>query len=114
MTKRTPYDHLPLMPSVVAETVLDEVYTGAEISVRSRYDSLVAKTEAARLAMTPEQREEFVRLADAKCRSAYEAKGDFFMKIVRAKGNSGRAQLYMWIRHWLCSYLNNPENLRRA
>lgn len=114
MSKRTPYDSLILIPSVVAETVAEMTYTGSEMSDRVRDGAQVARIEAARSKMTREQVAEFARLVDARCRTAYAAKADWFQKCVkRSKSNSGRDQLYVWVSHWLASYLTDPAAMRR-
>lgn len=115
MKTKIPYDQLVLMPIVIADTVALQPYDGGDISDRNRSQSHIEKIEALRLVMTSEQLIEFGELVDKICRDAYEKDKEFpwFMKIVKSKGNRGRDQLYIWVKHWLSSYLNNPENLRR-
>ncbi len=114
MPKRIPYEHLALMPCVVAHTIATETYKGQEISLKLRSSDQVEKTEAARKLMTDVQREEFASIADELCRQAYAAKSDWFQKCIRrSKTNVGRDHLYMWVRHWLASYLHDPNHLRR-
>lgn len=108
------YDQLTLLPSLIADVVATQPYDGGDISERHRSQDHVDKIEALRLVMTYEQREEFGNLVDKICRVAWEKEYDWFTKIVRAKGNKGRDQLYIWVKHWLASYLNGPEHLRRT
>lgn len=112
MGRRKTYEEIHLLPNLVAETVCGEVYTGQEWSpqVRSSYDA--EKIEALRLKMTPDQVREFSDLCDERCRQAYNAKAKWFEKIVKSK--DGRPQLMVWLRHWMASYLKNPEHLRRT
>lgn len=114
MSKRTPYEDLILMPEVIADTVATSQYTGCEMSDRIRCGSQVEKTEMLRSQMTREQRQEFVQAVDKRCRLAYEAKADWFIKCIRSKSNHGRDTLYNWVRHWLASYLNNPAIFLRT
>ena len=60
-------------------------------------------------------RSDFANLANAKCKAAYEASAPWFTRLVRrGAGNAGRDTLYMFIRHWLDSYKQNPARLRRG
>lgn len=111
MPKRMSYDEQPLLPNILAEVVCEEIYTGQEWSIQIRDYGRVAKTEAARLAMTPEQKREFSDLCDRKCRIAYDANAAWIVKIFKA--NNGPAQLANILRHWLDSYLNDPRLMRR-
>jgi hypothetical protein len=106
----TKYEDLPLIAFIVAESVCGRPYTGQELSAQIRPDP--SKTEALRQAMTDNQVAEFSGLCDAWCKAAYEAKADWFMKCARDKGNGGRDILYVWISHWLASYLNDPARFR--
>ncbi len=110
MPKRTPYDNLPLLPIIIADTISIRPYTGIEWSDKVRSASHVDKIEALRRNMTDEQREAFANLCDKACRKAYDAKADWFLKCVRSKGNRGRNQLYAVISHWLSSFLLNQEH----
>jgi hypothetical protein len=115
MAKRTPYENLVLLPYVVAETVATQVYDGSELGIQLRSESQTNRIEALRQKMTRPMIEEFCQLVDVRCKAAYEAKADWFLKCLRnGKENRGRAQLYVWVQHWLASYLNNPEMLRRS
>lgn len=99
------YEDLALMPCVIAETVAKQEYTGEEISIQLRDAKFVAETEAKRKLMTDEQIEEFADECDTRCKAAYQNERQWFMKCVRSKTNVGRDTLYMYIRHWLSSYL---------
>jgi len=46
---------------------------------------------------------EFVHQVNERCKAAYKAKAKWFDECL--KGESGRDQLYMWVTHWLASYL---------
>jgi hypothetical protein len=113
MAKKTPYDMLPLVPTIIAETVCSQPYTGAEWSKGALPSSDIAKVEIARQKMTKAQIREFSDLCDQKCRAAFEAGAKWMTACVKAKGNRGRDQLYVYISHWLASYLHNPESFRR-
>ncbi len=106
------YDDLAIIPSIVAKSVVEEPYTGYEYSNQGHFN--VESLEAKRLAMTLEDRQRFIDYADKRCRDAYEAKADWFMKIIRSKTNAGRDQLYVWISHWLNAFLvdGNPQELQ--
>lgn len=111
MAKRTKYEDLPILPTVAADYVCGQPYTGKEWS---RHDPLPwEKIEAKRQKMKSEEIREFGDLCDARCKAAYEAKADWFEKIVKAKGDRGRDQLYVWLTHWMAAYLTNPEGFRR-
>lgn len=103
----TPYESLSLLPALIAEKVCATPYTGQEWS--NPGFQMVRRTEAARRQMTPEQIQEFTYLCDERCRMAYENKIQWMMECAQAKGNSGRDQLYIWIAHWLASYLQSPK-----
>lgn len=102
---RETYDRLALSPSIIAESVCRQTYTGEEISVQSRSSALVEKTERLRQAMTLKQIRKFAEACDDRCRAAYEVQADWFEECVTAKDNSGRDQLYVWTSHWLSSFL---------
>ncbi len=116
MPKRTAYEDLPFLPNLLAETVCAQTYTGSEMGQRSSLfcpsQSVIDKTEEARLAMTPDQIREFSDLCDQRCKLAYEAKAEWFMKCVRATGNNGRDRLFMWLTHWMASFLKNPTEFK--
>ena len=97
---KTPYDHLPLVPTIIAEVVAAQpLHDGSP------------KLEAKRRQMTPDEVREFADLCESRCRTAYEANAKWMLKIARMR--DGRDALASWIRHWLVSYLHNPTILRR-
>ena len=108
---RTKYEDLVLSPHFVAGTVIDTVYDGSELSNSSPIQA--AKLESVRQGLPEAHRKEFVTLTDNRCRAAYEVKADWFMKCIRSRSNAGRDQLYIWVTHFLASYLHDPESLRR-
>lgn len=108
------YDKIPLVPAIVAETICSQPYTGAEWSEGARSSANIANVEIARQAMTPAQIREFSDLCERQCRAAYDADAKRMVDCARAKGNRGRDQLYVYVSHWLASYLHNPELFRRA
>ncbi len=110
--KRKPYDMIPLIPTLCAEAVMAEVYTMSEVSDQCRSGIIAEKIEAKRQKMTIKQRNEFADLCEERCRKAYAIEAEWFEKCVKGKGNEGRGQLYMWIRHWLSAYLQNPKQFR--
>lgn len=95
------YEDLPLIPSLIAQCVAERTYQGEEFA--ARHPIYIAEIEAARQKMTPAQIEEFVQLSDDRCRAAYQAKRQWFIKCL--KGNQGRDQLYLWASHWLAGFL---------
>lgn len=101
------------MPSVIAESVVLEVYTHQEVSIALRSEAFAQEIESLRKKLTPAQKVEFVHLADKWCRDAYEQDAPWFMKIVRSKSNRGRDGLYNFIRHWFSAYCRNPEAFAR-
>jgi len=108
--KKTPYERLALIPEIVAEAVCRYPYTGAEWSLQNRPSQKeIAEVEDKRQVMTIEQEREFSDRCGARCRAAYERNAKWFMECVKAKGDRGRNQLYVWMSHWLVSYLNNSE-----
>lgn len=111
--ERRAYENLHLLPGLIADVVSTRPYTGSEWSGHARSGSDVDRTEALRQAMSPESRQAFCECVDALCRAAYEARADWFLKILRAKGDSGRNQLYLWASHWLAGYLHDPEKFRK-
>jgi len=116
MAKRTPYDQLALIPYIVAETVCGQEYTSQEISPNARCGWMIEKTEKLRKAMTPEMVKEFATTCHELCRLAYECRAEWFMKCVNGNRgrnhNAGRDQLYVWLRHWMAAYLDNPDRWR--
>ncbi len=114
MPKKTPYDRIPLVPAIIAETVCSHLYTGAEWSVGTLSPTDISKVEVVRQKMTPAQVREFADLCEQKCRAAYEANAKWMVKCAKAKSNRGRDQLYVYVTHWLASYLHNPALFRRS
>jgi hypothetical protein len=108
MPKRTSYDDLPFLPSIIAETVCSQEYTGQEFSAGSMSLEECEIMETKRKALTEKQINLFALRTDELCKQAYDAKAKWFMSLVKAKGNRGRDQLYVWIRHWMTSFLMNP------
>ncbi len=96
---KTPYDHLPLVPTIIAEVVAAQSLDGHP------------DLEAKRRQMTRDEVREFADLCESRCRTAYEANAKWMVKIARMR--DGRDALATWIRHWLVSYLHNPTILRR-
>ena len=107
--KKIDYCKLSIVPAIIANVVLGEVYTGVEMSLRNRDFNQVQKVEAKRQTLTPEQRSEFADLVEKRCKNAYDADADWMLRIARSKTNRGRDELYMWVRHWLASYCLNPQ-----
>lgn len=105
MGARTKYEDLTIIPAMVATTVANEVYTAEEISEHIRSASVTEHIEKLRQAMTTQQHHAFVDECDRRCRAAYGAGAEWFLKIARSKTNHGRDQLYMWTRHWLAAFL---------
>jgi len=99
------YEELPFLPYLIAETICEQEYKMQEYSEGMRTQRDIEPVEAKRKAMTFEQIRDFGTKCDAKCRQAYEAKAKWFMDCVNAKGNAGRDQLYVWLRHWMVVYL---------
>lgn len=105
MKKKTDYFDLPFLPNIIADTVCAREYKQQEWSVGLRSAREMAKIEALRLKMTQDQIDEFSNHCDEKCKMAYENENKWFMDIVKARGNKGRDQLYVFITHWLSAYL---------
>lgn len=112
--KRTAYENLPFLPSVIASTVCGREYKGQEFSPGMARSRDIAKYEALRKDMTAEQVDAFSNYADQRCKRAYEVKAPWFMKIVRARGNAGRDQLYIWITHWMTSWLTGYRHGKQS
>lgn len=117
-----PYDELVLMPHVIAQTVCGQPYTGHEMSDRIRSAQDVREVEELRQQMTGAQIADFIDVVDKVCRRAYDNRYAWFLKCVkepaRRRGrpnyneNAGRDQLYIWVSHWMNSYLRNPKRMR--
>ena len=108
-----PYTELLLMPNVVASSVCLREYTGEDMSPRSRSDIEIVKIENLRKQMKESEIHEFESLFDRLCHDAYDARTEWFMKIVNAKAERGREQLYVYAYHWLKAYLLNPVLIKR-
>lgn len=106
MPKTLTYDKLPFLPELIASTVCGQIYRQQEFSEGVRSQATIDRVEAKRLVMTPAQIEDFSEKCDAKCEGAFNAKAKWFMDCVKARDNSGRDQLYVWIRHWMVAYLD--------
>ena len=104
--KQIAYDELPIIPAMIAESVCQRPYTGAEWSWTIRDASTVERIEAARQRMTLEQVRAFSDACERLCHAAYDAGAKWFCELARARDNSGRDQLYVWASHWLASYLD--------
>ena len=107
--KTQSYDDLPFLPQMIAETVCGQEYRMQEYSEGNRSERLSAPIEEKRKAMTPGQIEDFASQCDDRCREAYAARAKWFMDCVGAKGNAGRDQLYVWLRHWMVAYLKGAS-----
>src|ERR1700722_2698373 len=72
-----------LMPWLVAETVCDEVSQFLDVEIPARYAVWL----------------------EAKAHRCYSAHRHFY-KLMQAGGNVPRDRLYMFMRHWLASFLH--------
>jgi hypothetical protein len=106
------YEDLTLLPAIIADAVCGREYKGEEYSDALRDSRMAERVEALRKKMTQEQVNEFCQLADNRCKRAYECRAPWFEKLLR-HSDGGRDQLYVWLSHWLSSYLINPELLKR-
>lgn len=114
MPKKVPYDRMPMVPAIIAETVCSQPYTGAEWSEGAVSHAQISRVEIARQAMTQAQIGEFSDLCERKCKAAYEADAKWIVECVQATGSRGRDQLYIYMSHWLASYIHDPELFRRG
>src|SRR5271157_5691169 len=96
---KTSYDDLPFLPNLIAETICSQEYTGQEFSIGLMSTKDCSVIEAKRKALTKRQIDMFAERTDELCKGAYEAESKWFMDIVKAEGNKGRDQLYVWVRH---------------
>ena len=103
------YDSLPILPWLIAETTASRPYEGIEWSLQVRNSREVERVEALRQKMTAEDIQDFADWVDDRCRLAYKKKVKWFMDCANSKSNRGRDQLYVWISHWLCSWLSSPK-----
>jgi hypothetical protein len=67
MAKKVPYDRIPLVPTIIAETICSQPYTGSEWSKGALSSADISKVETARHAMTQAQIREFSDLCERKC-----------------------------------------------
>jgi len=111
---KTNYDNLSFLPTIVAYAVATTPYDAKELSSGNRDPNEIIRIDALRKKMTESQINEFFNLCDSKCRNAYDVKADWFMKIVKAKGNKGRDMLYSFCSHWLVAYLNDPVKFKNS
>ena len=111
--KRPNFEDLPLVPVIISDTICGRPYTGNEWSKNVVSAREVALIEAARQKMTPEEIREFGDACETRCKAAYEVKAEWFEKIINAKGDAGRDQMYYWIAHWMTSYLMTRKNFLR-
>lgn len=105
--KRPPFDELPLLAWVVAETVCGEPYTQQELGpmLRDPDSEMCRRVERRRGALTKERIAEFGQAFETLCRAAYAVRADWFEKCVRAKDNAGRDRLYVYARHNMAAWL---------
>jgi len=105
---RIAYDDLALVPFILAENVARREYTGEEMSIQLRSSAKdIAKVEELRKTLTPEEEHTFCNICDERCKHAYNNKSDWFMRIVRME--DGRAQLEMFLTHWLVAFLKKGK-----
>ncbi|MFI5296653.1 MAG: hypothetical protein ACHREM_01030 [Polyangiales bacterium] len=89
-------DDTPILLDVIAETVAGELGCLANVTIPASYEARLV---------------ERFRVVDAG--------NDRFAKAVRGNGNKGRDAAYMYMRHWLASFVKRDEplliaNVRRA
>jgi len=101
------------MPILVADAVAGTTFTGQDLSEKNRDGGYIAKIEARRQVMTTEELKEFCEAVDDRYLTAYLNGAEWFMDIVQSENNEGRNQLYVFVSHWLSSYLSHPEVMRR-
>jgi hypothetical protein len=97
---KIPYDQIPLVPTIVAETVARQPLQG------------LPKLEKKRRRMTAEEVREFADLCEARLRASY-ANGGVMLEIARLPGDQGRDELAYWVRFLLTLYLRDPQIMRR-
>jgi len=79
-----------IMPWIIADTVIAEVDSCHPLKLTQR----AARTLADKLA--------------AHADDTYRANAEF-RRDMRSKGNRGRDQLYVWMRHWLAAELRTTK-----
>jgi hypothetical protein len=97
-THRLIEDDTPILPELVAESVVDEATRLAP----DHADKLLSRRAELAAALT------------ARANAVYEADHDSaWSKSIRGGGNRGRDTLYAFMRHWLAGDLkrNSPEVL---
>ena len=109
MNKTIPYDDLPILPWLIAETTANRSYKGIEWGPSVRDSRDVERTEFLRQKMTVQDIQDFADWVDKRCRLAYKKKVKWFMECTESKTNRGRDQMYVWISHWLCSWLSKSK-----
>lgn len=114
MAKKPKYEDILLMPNIIAETVCGREYTGREWSQNVVSPPEVKEIESKRKLLTQEEIREFADLCDARCKAAYEASANWFQKCIDAEGNAGRDDLYMWITHWMTSFIMTRDAFKRS
>lgn len=87
----------PIVPYVVATTVIEEVVG----YLRAKGHGAIAERVYGRMG------DSAVALS-RKAETVYAA-NESFRKKMRAKGNAGRDQLYVWMRHWLAASLKAKD-----
>lgn len=116
----TPYNQLSIMPSVIAECVLDDTYVGFKDSCEASKTQetsngheehvRIAEIESRRTAISPEEREQFVRLVDGICRDAYRLRVPWFTQVAWDDTNAGRDALReKIIPQYLAEFLTNDD-----
>ena len=111
MKKSTPYNLLPLKPGFIAQLVAQEPYTQQEVSLSMRNSEMAFKIEQLRQKMSENDIISFAKKVNKICNLAYKAKAKWFLDCLNRK--DGREQMYMWVRHWLASYLHDPKTLNK-
>lgn len=85
-------------------------YDGSEFSVRSKMDTEMIETLRKSLwGGEFYDVSEFNNACHKFCRDAWEAKADWFMKIVRSRKKEPHLLLLSWIQHWMTAYLTDRQ-----
>ena len=103
MKPRISFFSYPLSPYIVATTIIDEVYTGREMSNPTRVEEIEA--ERKKIQEDYGWRRRFGQDCSLRCEQAYYAGEPWIVKIMRSKTDRGRDQLYNFCRHWLAAAL---------
>ena len=88
-------DETPIMPWIVADTVIEEVVY-----------HVLGDTHASLGEWLYNRRDDFSENLSAKANQIYRH-NERFRKQIKARGNAGRDQLYVWMRHWLAAELKD-------